>query len=170
MTNGVDEHFERTAQVQWVVGDSNLVAAAGPAVVRLGTVPAGQSWLVERLAIRYRPGLAPTDPYVPFRLCANDVGPADSRDGTELRPTQGWAAGGRYNFFADEASPVRFFPGETLIATAPLYADATHKGRLEVNVQVRAVVPIPGATTPDTEGVPETPIGHEDPPHEPAWN
>lgn len=170
MTNGVDEAYEQTVQTFDLVADSGLLVAVGTLTCTFGPVPSGQNWLVERISIRYRPGAVPTDIYVPFRLQANSTGPADLREGSELAPKNGWTAATGYDFFADEAAPVRFFSGEQVIATAPSYgAAAPNTSRLVVTLQIRAVRTIPGANLADSTPVEEVAPVDRQPAHEPTW-
>jgi hypothetical protein len=173
---GVDPAFERTVQAFVQVGDSGISTAVEQVSVPLGIVPGGQNWLVERLSITYRPGAAPTDPQVIFQLLANAAGPSDIREGTFLVVPStvappGMSNDGTYRFYADEASPVRFFAGEQVIAHVKLYGSASHPARLTVVAQIRAVEKVPqGADQGDTTPVEPSTPADETPPHEPAWN
>jgi len=167
--SGLDPSFEQTVQVFDLVSDSGLSVLTTNLLASFDPVPGGQNWLVERISGRYRPGLVPTDSYVPLRVFANAVGSADLREGVELAPVNGWFAGIRFDFFADEATPVRFFAGEQINITAPSYADATNKSRLTVILQIRAVKQLPGAGEGDTTPVEEVDPKDKTPEHDPTW-
>jgi hypothetical protein len=169
-----DPTFERTVQVQDVVGDSQPVSAAAFALdpnlhLPLATVPFGQYWLIERISGRYTPGAAPTDPIVELTFSANGHSRADLREGTELLPSAGWAGVTSFDFFADESSPVRFFPFEQIFANVPIYATGA---RLTVTLQVRATVLLGGDSGPGVETLGIEPVhpSEQTPPDLNAWN
>lgn len=175
MTNGLDPAYERTVQVFEISQDSGLATTTDDLIVILGSVPAGQNWLIERFAVVYRPGDEPTDDYVALLIGVptaqqNAIPLTGVREATQLLPAGGWTGVVRFYDIADEASPVRFYSGEVVAAIAPSYA-GTLKARLVVNAQVRAVVGIEGAgqsfdTTPIDPLTPEATT-----PADPnAWN
>lgn len=171
----IDPTFERQIQATIIVGQAaNTLPAAGTTldVVNMSgaIVPAGSFYLVERISLRLNLGAAPTG-NERFTLYANQAAAAQEREGTE-GPIPAGAFGPAFNgqWFADESSPVRFWPGETLFPRFSGMPDSV-VNLVTCIFQVAITVPVVGAGVP-ADDIPtgEAPEGGANSKSDGGWN